>query len=106
MICAVVVAAMLAMTGPVVAEAMFVNREEIPVYPLYRDPVSVYSFHLIPFSVLFSPPSANAIMLTEISPLFSRNRYMILVFFAMIQVPLSFLSMMRFRWHLKQHQSG
>ncbi|KAG8072094.1 hypothetical protein GUJ93_ZPchr0006g45784 [Zizania palustris] len=25
--------------GPVVAEAMFVNREEIPVYPLYRDPV-------------------------------------------------------------------
>jgi hypothetical protein len=27
--------------GPVVAEAMFSNREEIPVYPLYRDPVSV-----------------------------------------------------------------
>ncbi|KAM0846528.1 hypothetical protein ACQ4PT_055623 [Festuca glaucescens] len=27
--------------GPVVAEAMFVNREEIPVYPLYRDPVSI-----------------------------------------------------------------
>lgn len=26
--------------GPVVAEAMFVNREEIPVYPVYRDPVS------------------------------------------------------------------
>lgn len=26
--------------GPVVAEAMFVNREEIPVYPMYRDPVS------------------------------------------------------------------
>lgn len=26
--------------GPVVAEAMFVNREEIPVYPIYRDPVS------------------------------------------------------------------
>ncbi|KAH9327182.1 hypothetical protein KI387_007360 [Taxus chinensis] len=25
--------------GPVVAEAMFLNREEIPVYPLYRDPV-------------------------------------------------------------------
>ncbi|GFS36906.1 DegP protease 7 [Actinidia rufa] len=24
--------------GPVVAEAMFVNREEIPVYPIYRDP--------------------------------------------------------------------
>lgn len=27
-------------TGPVVAEAMFVNREEIPVLPIYRDPVS------------------------------------------------------------------
>lgn len=26
--------------GPVVTEAMFVNREEIPVYPIYRDPVS------------------------------------------------------------------
>lgn len=26
--------------GPVMAEAMFVNREEIPVYPIYRDPVS------------------------------------------------------------------
>lgn len=25
--------------GPVVAEAMFVNREEIPIYPIYRDPV-------------------------------------------------------------------
>lgn len=29
--------------GPVVAEAMFVNREEIPIYPVYRDPVS-FSF--------------------------------------------------------------
>lgn len=29
--------------GPVVAEATFVNREEIPVYPLYRDPVSFSS---------------------------------------------------------------
>lgn len=27
-------------SGPVVAEAMFLNREEIPVYPIYRDPVS------------------------------------------------------------------
>ncbi|CAK9150636.1 unnamed protein product [Ilex paraguariensis] len=25
--------------GPVVAEAMFLNREEIPVYPIYRDPI-------------------------------------------------------------------
>lgn len=32
--------------GPVVAEAMFVNREEIPVYPIYRDPVSSWlQFH-------------------------------------------------------------
>ncbi|KAK1619236.1 hypothetical protein QYE76_024753 [Lolium multiflorum] len=30
--------------GPVVAEAMFVNREEIPVYPLYRDPVHDFGF--------------------------------------------------------------
>lgn len=27
--------------GPVVAEAMFVNREEVPVHPVYRDPVSL-----------------------------------------------------------------
>lgn len=27
-------------SGPVVAEAIFLNREEIPVYPIYRDPVS------------------------------------------------------------------
>jgi hypothetical protein len=26
--------------GPVVAEAMFSNREEVPVHPIYRDPVS------------------------------------------------------------------
>ncbi|KVI08888.1 PDZ domain-containing protein [Cynara cardunculus var. scolymus] len=30
--------------GPVVAEAMFVNREEIPVYPIYRDPVHDFGF--------------------------------------------------------------
>jgi len=35
---------MLAVTGPVVAEAMFVNREEIPVYPVYRDPVHDFGF--------------------------------------------------------------
>ncbi|XP_076917849.1 protease Do-like 7 isoform X2 [Bidens hawaiensis] len=28
--------------GPVVAEAMFVNREEIPVHPIYRDPFLSY----------------------------------------------------------------
>ena len=39
-------------------------------------------FHLIPFFiVLFFSPSANAILLTQISVLFSANRYMILVFF-------------------------
>ncbi|XP_020088090.1 protease Do-like 7 isoform X2 [Ananas comosus] len=30
--------------GPVIAEAMFVNREEIPVYPIYRDPVHDFGF--------------------------------------------------------------
>ncbi|XP_058185353.1 protease Do-like 7 isoform X2 [Rhododendron vialii] len=30
--------------GPVVAEAMFLNREEIPVYPMYRDPVHDFGF--------------------------------------------------------------
>ncbi|XP_057796551.1 protease Do-like 7 [Salvia miltiorrhiza] len=32
--------------GPVVAEAMFVNREEIPVQPIYRDPVHDFGFFL------------------------------------------------------------
>ncbi|XP_022727837.1 protease Do-like 7 isoform X1 [Durio zibethinus] len=30
--------------GPVVAEAMFVNREEIAVHPIYRDPVHDFGF--------------------------------------------------------------
>ncbi|KAJ7960112.1 protease Do-like 7 [Quillaja saponaria] len=30
--------------GPVVAEAMFLNREEVPVYPIYRDPVHDFGF--------------------------------------------------------------
>ncbi|GJT76865.1 protease Do-like protein 7 isoform X2 [Tanacetum coccineum] len=30
--------------GPVVAKAVFVNRKEIPVYPLYRDPVHDFGF--------------------------------------------------------------
>ncbi|KAL4582445.1 hypothetical protein LXL04_006994 [Taraxacum kok-saghyz] len=30
--------------GPVVAEATFVNREEIPIYPIYRDPVHDFGF--------------------------------------------------------------
>uniref|UniRef100_A0A2P2M3A6 Protein binding protein n=1 Tax=Rhizophora mucronata TaxID=61149 RepID=A0A2P2M3A6_RHIMU len=30
--------------GPVIAEAMFLNREEIPVHPIYRDPVHDFGF--------------------------------------------------------------
>ncbi|KAH7846154.1 hypothetical protein Vadar_010545 [Vaccinium darrowii] len=30
--------------GPVVAQAMFQNQEEIPVYPVYRDPVHDFGF--------------------------------------------------------------
>ncbi|KAG6779093.1 hypothetical protein POTOM_015460 [Populus tomentosa] len=30
--------------GPVVARAIFVNNEEIPVYPIYRDPVHDFGF--------------------------------------------------------------
>ncbi|KAL6960901.1 hypothetical protein U1Q18_038667 [Sarracenia purpurea var. burkii] len=30
--------------GPIVGEAMFLNREEIPVYPIYRDPVHDFGF--------------------------------------------------------------
>lgn len=42
--------------GPVVAEAMFVNREEVPIYPIYRDPVSslylglfIFFYHYMEF---------------------------------------------------------
>ncbi|CAI0547541.1 unnamed protein product [Linum tenue] len=31
-------------SGPVVAEAMFLNREEVPIYPIYRDPVHDFGF--------------------------------------------------------------
>jgi pro-apoptotic serine protease NMA111 len=31
-------------SGPIVAEAIFLNREEIPVYPLYYDPVHDFGF--------------------------------------------------------------
>ena len=30
--------------GPIVAEAVFLNREELPVYPLYYDPVHDFGF--------------------------------------------------------------
>ncbi|KAK9062912.1 hypothetical protein SSX86_020102 [Deinandra increscens subsp. villosa] len=40
--------------GPVVAEAMFVNREEVPVYPIYRDPVHDFGFfHYDPSAIQF-----------------------------------------------------
>ncbi|KAK9700240.1 hypothetical protein RND81_08G225800 [Saponaria officinalis] len=40
--------------GPVVAEAMFLNREEIPVHPVYRDPVHDFGFfHYDPQQVRF-----------------------------------------------------
>jgi hypothetical protein len=30
--------------GPIVAEAIFLNREELPVYPVYYDPVHDFGF--------------------------------------------------------------
>ncbi|KAJ7570151.1 hypothetical protein O6H91_01G108300 [Diphasiastrum complanatum] len=40
--------------GPIVAEAVFLNREEIPVHPLYRDPVHDFGFlHFDPGAVQF-----------------------------------------------------
>lgn len=30
--------------GPIVAEAVFLNREELPVYPVYYDPVHDFGF--------------------------------------------------------------
>lgn len=40
--------------GPVVAEATFLNREEVPIYPLYRDPVHDFGFfHFDPEAVQF-----------------------------------------------------
>ncbi|KIY92196.1 Protease Do-like 7, partial [Monoraphidium neglectum] len=30
--------------GPIVAEAIFLNREELPVYPVYFDPVHDFAF--------------------------------------------------------------
>jgi S1-C subfamily serine protease len=30
--------------GPITAEAVFLNREELPVYPLYRDPIHDFGF--------------------------------------------------------------
>ena len=54
------------LVGPVVAEAMFVNREEVPVYPVYRDPVSVIfvcvcvyvCFLITVMKIMFFPPKS------------------------------------------------
>lgn len=48
--------------GPIVAEAMFVNREEISVFPLYRDPVHDFGF-------LWYDPKAVQFMEYEAIPL-------------------------------------
>ena len=38
--------------GPVVAEVIFVNREEVPVHPIYRDPIGQCFFFFIYIRVL------------------------------------------------------
>ncbi|WOL02884.1 protease Do-like 7 [Canna indica] len=47
--------------GPVVAEAMFVNREEIPVYPIYRDPIHDFGFFR------YDPEAIKFLMYEEIA---------------------------------------
>lgn len=55
-------------TGPIVAEAVFANKEEAPVQPIYRDPVHDFAFvrfdtsavrFLRPVAVLLDPASAR-----------------------------------------------
>ncbi|KAM1405537.1 hypothetical protein ACFXTH_000336 [Malus domestica] len=51
--------------GPVVAEAIFVNREEILVYPIYRDPVHDFGFFCydpsaVQFLVILSSSSSRS----------------------------------------------
>ena len=42
--------------GPVVAEAIFSHQEEVPVFPLYRDPVHDFGFYRFdPEALRFSP---------------------------------------------------
>jgi hypothetical protein len=93
MICLLLLLRLPRVTGPVVADAMFVNREEIPVYPC----TEILGVYILVDSIL--------ICSIAFPPLFSKQVHNF-GFFAMIQVPLSFLSMMRFRWHVKQHQLG
>ena len=44
--------------GPVIAEAVFLNHEEIPVFPVYRDPVHDFGFYRYdPASLRFIQPT-------------------------------------------------
>ncbi|KPK61541.1 MAG: hypothetical protein AMJ59_00520 [Gammaproteobacteria bacterium SG8_31] len=44
--------------GPVIAEAVFLNHEEIPVFPVYRDPVHDFGFYRYdPSSLRFIRPA-------------------------------------------------
>ena len=78
--------------GPVVAEAMFVNREEIPVYPIYRDPVSCFNK---PHMSVFSTWRGLAIRITTRS-LICQFRFMILDFSVMILLQYNSWAMKRF----------
>jgi len=45
-------------SGPVVAEAVFINHEEIPIYPVYRDPVHDFGLYRYdPASLRFIEPA-------------------------------------------------
>ncbi|KAG1656524.1 hypothetical protein FOA52_005550, partial [Chlamydomonas sp. UWO 241] len=39
-----VVSCVVVLNGPIVADAIFLNREELPVRPVYRDPVHDFGF--------------------------------------------------------------
>ncbi len=44
--------------GPVVAEAVFINHEEVPIYPIYRDPVHDFGLYRYdPSSLRFIEPA-------------------------------------------------
>ncbi|KAL6908133.1 hypothetical protein ACP4OV_002303 [Aristida adscensionis] len=47
--------------GPVVAEAMFVNREEIPVHPLYRDPYDPGAIKFLEYEEIPLAPEAACV---------------------------------------------
>ncbi|HUN24711.1 MAG TPA: trypsin-like peptidase domain-containing protein [Steroidobacteraceae bacterium] len=48
--------------GPVTAEATFLDREEVPIYPVYRDPVHDFGFYRFdPRKLRFMKPAALAL---------------------------------------------